>query len=485
MNKYVCTAIPYVNGAPHIGNALDYLLADIWARWQKERGFAVRFQVGTDEHGNKISAKAESENKTPKAYVDEKFIRFRELMDLMNVGWTDFIRTSDPEHEKRVQEIWQKLEPHIYKGEYKGWYCQGCEAFVSQKEAEENNFVCPDHQKPLTEVSEENYFLRMDDFAEKITRAIETDEMKITPAFRKKEFLNLVKNGMPDVSISRPRKSLTWGVAVPGDENQVIYVWIDALSNYITVLGYPDSDTYKDWWPASLQVVGKDILRFHAGIWPAILMGLDLPLPKEILVHGYITADGEKMSKTVGNVVDPFEVIAKYGVDAFRYYFTRHIPTMDDGDFSWTKMNEAYNNELANELGNLVSRVATMCEKYGISSEFDSSDYHQNLAKFAGFSEERFSELMDQLEFGSALEHAWKLVQGANRFIDEAKPWELAKTDFDKLQEVMRVLIVALRTIAEKLAIFMPATSAEILAIYEQPKIAKPDRILFEKKLDN
>ncbi|MCL2085402.1 methionine--tRNA ligase [Candidatus Saccharibacteria bacterium] len=481
MNKYVCTAIPYVNGAPHIGNALDYLLADIWARWQREQGNSVRFQVGTDEHGNKIAAKAESENKTPKEYVDENFVKFRELMEMMNTTWTDFIRTSDAEHEKRVQEIWKKLGPHIYKGSYKGWYCQGCEAFFSEKEAEGNEFFCPDHKRKLTEVSEENYFLRMADFEDRIVSAIEKDEMKITPSFRKREFLNMIKDGMPDVSISRPRKSLTWGVAVPNDPDQVIYVWIDSLSNYITVLGYPDNDEYKEWWPAELQIVGKDILRFHAGIWPAILLGLGLPLPKEILVHGHVTVDGEKMSKTVGNVVDPFEVIEKYGVDGFRYFFTRHVPTMDDGDFSWTKMEEAYNNELANELGNLVSRVAAMCGKYEIKNGFDDGEYREVFKKYAEFSEEKFASSMESLQFGQALEHVWRLVQGANRFVDENKPWELAKSDTEKLQETMRALVAAIRIIGEKTKVFMPATSERILAIYNASELQKLDEVLFAK----
>ena len=308
-NLYITTAIPYVNGAPHIGNALDYLLADIWTRYERQNGREVRFQVGTDEHGNKIAAKSAELGIAPQEFTDKMAPNFELFMKKLGADYTDFIRTTDPKHEAAVQYIWQKLAPHIYKDIYEGWYCQGHEAFFTEKEVTETSGVCPDHQTPYERVKEENYFLRCSDFSDQIREAIESGKMQIVPEFRKKEFLELIKDGVKDVSISRPKKSLSWGVPVPGDPTQIMYVWLDALCNYITVLGYPGDETWREFWPADVQVVGKDILRFHAGIWPAILLGLDMPLPKKILVHGFVNVGGAKMSKTVGNVVDPSQII--------------------------------------------------------------------------------------------------------------------------------------------------------------------------------
>ena len=341
---YITTAIPYANGAPHIGNALDYLVADIWARYQKQHGNDVRFQVGTDEHGNKIAEKAAQAGLTPQEYVDKNVLHFKELMDKIKTSYTDFVRTTDSHHIGASQYIWQKLQPYIYKGTYEGWYCTGCESFYTEKEVTENKGICPDHKIPFIHLSEENYYLRISDFTDKIKEAIQTDKMKITPEFRKKEFLKFLENGLDDVSISRPKRNLSWGIPVPGDPDQVMYVWIDALANYLTVIGYPDQPEWQEYWPANLQVIGKDILRFHAGIWPAMLLGLELPLPKEFLVHGHISSGGTKMSKSIGNVIDPNEIIDDYGLDAFRYYFSRHIPTLDDGDFTWDKFESSYNN---------------------------------------------------------------------------------------------------------------------------------------------
>ena len=312
-NVYITTAIPYVNGVPHIGHALDYCLADTCSRYHKMIGDTVRFQAGTDEHGNKIFLKAKELGMPVEEYVAENAGKFQDFIKKLGVSYTDFIRTTDAEHEKKCQEIWQKLAEHIYLEKYEGWYCTGCERFVTEKECEENHGVCPDHQKPYEKLEEENYYLRISDFKERIKNAIESDEMLILPEFRKKEILKLLADS-PDVSISRPRSQLTWGVAVPEDDSQVMYVWIDALANYITVLGYPKKDI-SDWWPAYAQFVGKDILRFHAIIWPAMLLGLGLPLPKTLVSHGMVLSNGQKMSKSIGNVVDPLEVLEKHGVE--------------------------------------------------------------------------------------------------------------------------------------------------------------------------
>ena len=478
-NLYITTAIPYVNGNPHIGNALDYLLADIWARYQRQNGRDVRFQVGTDEHGNKIAAKAAEAGIDPQAYTDQMYPNFQALMQKVGAQYTDFIRTTDGHHKGAVQYIWQQLKPYIYKSTYQGWYCMGHEAFFTDKEVEETAGVCPDHQTPYQQVSEENYFLKTSEFSSKIRDAIESGEMKIVPEFRKKEFLNLMKDGLPDVSISRPRKSLTWGVAVPDDPNQVMYVWVDALSNYLTVLGYPDKSEWQQYWPADIQVVGKDILRFHAGIWPAMLLGIGVSLPKTLLVHGFVNVGGAKMSKTVGNVVDPNDVIDQYGVDAFRYYFARHIPTQDDGDFTWERFETAYNTELANDLGNLVARVANMLIKYQAGvvgdvplGEHDMREYH------AAF---------ERLEFNKALDEVWQMVRSLNKYIDDVKPWEIAKRkekDPDAephLAEVLGHCVGNLLQIADLLVPFMPNTAGIIHGTFESGVVSQMPSIMFPK----
>ena len=461
-HAYITTAIPYVNGEPHIGHALDYLLADVWARYQRQLGKVVRFQTGVDEHGNKIAAKAAEQSLTPQAYVDNMYGNFKEMIHALNVDTTDFIRTSDIKHKAAVQYIWLQLEQAglIYKNTYEGWYCQGCESFITDKEAAENNGICPDHQTPYQRLSEENYYFRASTFTDRITQAIESGKMKIVPDFRKKEFLSLIKDGLQDVSVSRPAKNLSWGVPVPNDPTQVMYVWLDALSNYITVLGYPNDPTWKDFWPADVQVVGKDILRFHAGIWPAMLMALDLPLPKVLLVHGHITSGGAKMSKSVGNGVDPREVLRDYGVDAFRYYFLRYIPTQDDGDFTWERFEAAYNGELGNDLGNLVQRVIAMTVKYQAGVIDDLPPNRHDMGPYR--------EAMENFEFNRALDEVWVMVRSLNQYIDRVKPWEVAKkreTDPESqahLAEILSHSAGTLLQIAELLAPFLPETSRKI-----------------------
>ncbi len=478
-NLYVTTAIPYVNAKPHIGNAMDYLLADIWARYQKRQGKTVRFQVGTDEHGNKIAAKAQEANLSPKEYVDSMFGNFKALMGAVGADYTDFVRTTDIHHEAAVQFIWERIRPYTYKSSYEGWYCTGCEAFYTDKEASDNNGVCPNHQKPFERIAEENYFLKLSEFAPKIREALDTRKFDIVPEFRKKEFIALLDSGLRDVSISRPKKTLSWGVPVPFDPEQVTYVWLDALSNYITVLGFPDNAEWQEFWPADVQVIGKDIMRFHAAIWPAMLMALDLPLPKKLLVHGFVNVGGSKMSKTVGNVVDPMEIISGYGVDAFRYYFSRHIPTLDDGDFTWEKFETAYNNELANELGNLVSRVAKMVLNYqagvvgdAIKAEHDAQAYHDAMAGF---------------EFNKAMDATWQMVRTLNQYIETVKPWEVAKklqTDADAeghLAEILGYCVGSLEQIAQLLWPFLPTTSEIITKTFEGGVVRDTGGIMFPK----
>ncbi|MBP5634298.1 methionine--tRNA ligase [Candidatus Saccharibacteria bacterium] len=466
-NIYITTAIPYVNGNPHLGHAMDYILADVLRRYMMMQGNNVRLQAGTDEHGSKIYKKAADNNMPVKEYVDQNSQKFQDFIHSLGVDYTDFVRTTDADHERRCQQIWEKLGDHIYKSKYEGWYCEGCEGFITDKEYEENEGVCPDHKKPYVKLSEENYYLRISDFKDRIREAIESDEMKITPVFRKKEFLNLLKD-MPDVSISRPKESVEWGVPVPGDDSQVMYVWIDALSNYITILGYPEKDI-SDFWPANTQIVGKDILRFHAGIWPAMLLGLGLPLPKNLLAHGFITVNGEKMSKSIGNVIDPVEILDKHGLVPFRYYFLRHASTTDDADFTWEKYEAAYN-ELANDLGNLVQRLSTLAKKNEIAGQ---QGELKDLPEF--------DERMQKYEFNFAFEILWKQIMDLNKRIDEEKPWALAKTDPAKAKEVLISLIKDLLDANKRLAIFIPDTAEQIEAIFTAKQIAPPETPLFPK----
>jgi methionyl-tRNA synthetase len=446
---------------------MDYLLADVLRRYMMFQGKTVRLQAGTDEHGSKIFKKAAELNIPIQEFVDQNSQKFQDFIHSLGVEYTDFVRTTDPDHERRCQAIWTKLSDHIYKDKYEGWYCEGCEGYVTEKEYNDNHGECPDHKKPYTKLSEENYYLRIADFKDRIREAIESDELKITPSFRKKEFLNMLKD-MPDVSISRPKEQVQWGIPVPDDENQVMYVWIDALSNYITVLGYPEKNISADW-PAHTQIVGKDILRFHAGIWPAILLGLGLPLPRNLLAHGWITANGEKMSKSIGNVIDPQEIIDKHGLAPFRYYFLRHASTTDDADFTWDKYEAAYN-ELANDLGNLVQRLATLCKKNNIPGQ-----------KVGQRPDEEFDRRMQKYEFNFAFDVLWDGISELNKRIDAEKPWALAKTDPEKAEKVLIKLVADLLAINDRLQIFLPDISAKIKEIFTAADIQPPVTPLFPK----
>lgn len=471
IKRYITTAIPYMNGAPHIGHALDYCLADVCARYYRNNGDEVRMQVGTDEHGNKIFQKAKELNIPVQEYVDKNKSIFESFIKQLGVSYTDFVRTTDVEHAKRVQEIWRRLSDHLYKAEYEGWYCVGCERYITETEYKENHGECPDHQKPYEKLKEENYYLRIADFKDEIRDAIVTDKIKVLPNFRKKEILKLLEDS-PDVSISRPVSQLTWGIPVPDDESQVMYVWMDALANYITVLGYPDQDI-SDWWPATAQFVGKDILRFHAIIWPAMLLGLNLPLPRVLVSHGMVLSDGQKMSKSIGNVVDPSEVLEKYGVDAFRYFFLRHIDTFADSDFTWEKYDRAYNNELANDLGNLVQRIATLASKNGIEKV--------TLLEVTRASDD-YIEMMDSFQYSKAFDLIWKRVQDINKQIDDEKPWELAKKgDDEHLRACMEDLINKLMRVCFELEPFLPSTVEKIREVFAGEVIKPPETPLFPR----
>jgi methionyl-tRNA synthetase len=471
---YVATAIPYVNDKPHIGHGLDYTLADVLARYHKQQGKDVFFEVGTDEHGSKIANKAAEAGMQPKAYVDSIVPLWQGFWNKLNIEPTAQIRTTSPEHEKTAQFIWTQLKDYIYKGTYEGWYCVGCECFVTDQQATANNGVCPDHQKPYEKLSEDNYFFKLSAFGQQIHDALIAGELKIVPEFRQNEILQLIKSGLEDISVSRPKNHLAWGIPVPGDDDQVMYVWFEALMNYLTILGYPNGEDFKKFWPPNVHVIGKDIIRFHAAIWPAMLIALDLPLPRALLVHGHVLAGGTKMSKTIGNVIDPIEVINQYGVDAFRYYFLRHIPTIDDGDFTWEKFENAYNNELGNELGNLVQRVTSMINRYqeGVIGDLPQPRHDSSPVQ----------REVDDFRFDRALEHIWVMIRNLNVYLEEVKPWEIAKNnDPEHLQEVLTYAAGGLQQIADLLRPFLPTTAETITTIFKGGVVRPYKGVLFPK----
>ena len=474
MNYFVTSSIPYVNGDPHIGHALEFIMADVLARSARKQGKNVIFSTGTDEHGDKIARKAIELKKTPKALSDEKSQLFRDLAKLLNISNDRFIRTTDAGHEQRAKIIWKQLEKDIYKSKYIGLYCTGCEEYVTESIAKENNNICPNHKQQYERLEEENYFFKLSSYSDQIRAAITAGTFEITPVTRRNEILSLISEGLEDVSISRPKDKLSWGISVPGDTSQVMYVWFEAVMNYITVLGYPEHADFKKFWPANVQVIGKDILRFHAAIWPGILLGLGLPLPEKLFVHGFVNIDNRKMSKSVGNVVTPGEVVKKYNADVFRYYMLRHIPSYDDGDFSWDAIENAYNNELANELGNAVQRTSVMISNYqnGIIGEMPEANHDTT----------SYWEAIGQCKFDRALDHVWELIKGLNQYIEQEKPWAIAKEeDSQHLQEVLAYQASNLLQIADLLEPFMPETGGKIRHVFEEGVIRPIKGTLFPR----
>ncbi|MCX6791253.1 MAG: methionine--tRNA ligase [Candidatus Gribaldobacteria bacterium] len=363
---YLTTSIAYTNSAPHIGFALELIQADVIARYNRLLSKDVWFLTGTDEHGSKIERKAKEEGKNTIEFCDEISSQFKALKEALNLSTDDFIRTTDQKrHWPTVQAIWKILQESgkIEKKAYQGLYCVGCEAFITAKDLVEGK--CPLHNKEPETVEEENYFFKLSEYQEPLKKILENNEIKIIPESRRNEMLNFIKEGLEDVSCSRDSKVLSWGVPVPDDESQTIYVWFEALINYVSALGYltADDEKFKKYWPANFHFIGKDITRFHTLLWPAMLLGLGIELPKNVFVHGYITVGGKKMSKSLGNVVDPFELVQKYGTDLVRYFLLREISPTEDGDFTYEKLTERYNADLANGIGNLLARVVTLANK--------------------------------------------------------------------------------------------------------------------------
>ena len=472
---YITSSIPYINSEPHLGFAMELIIADVLARYARKQGKDVIFSTGTDEHGGKIAEKAEKVGISTKEFSDSMSKKFQELTALLNISNNRFIRTTDKTHESIAQTIWKKLEEDIYKSKYVGWYCTGDEAFFTEVEVKANKGICPNHNRPYEKIEEENYFFKLSKYGPRIIEAIKDDSFRIIPATRRNEILSLIESGLEDISISRPKDKIEWGIDVPGDNSQVIYVWFEALMNYLSGLGYPDNTDFKDYWPPNIQVIGKDIIRFHAAIWPAILLGLKIKLPETLYVHGFINIEGQKMSKSLGNAVSPEDIVANYGTDPLRYYLLRHIPSYADGDFSIAKFIDSYNHELANELGNALSRTLAMVDQYlgGKIGEIklpshDTADYEQAI---------------NDCRLDRALEDVFNQIRGLNQYIEEEKPWQLAKSkDAEHLKEVLAYQVGSLIEIADLLEPFLPETSLKIKAAFEGGQTHKMTETLFPKR---
>lgn len=463
--RYITCAIPYVNSHPHQGHALEFIQGDIIARYHRLLGEDVILLSGADENALKNVQAAEEAGENVQSFVDKNAQLFEELAKKINVQFDIFQKGSDKKHHQSSQKLWQLCNEagDIYKKAYRGLYCIGCETFYTSDELDENG-ECFEHPgKKLTEIEEENYFFRLSKYQDKLIQIIETDEYKIIPISKKNEALSFIKSGLQDISISRTNgRAKNWGVPVPNDLTQKIYVWMDALNIYQSGVGFGwDKDQYKKWWPADLHLIGRGILRFHAVYWPAFLLSAGLYLPKKLLVHDYITINGQKMSKTLGNIIDPLEVMKKYGVDALRYYLLAKISPFADGDYSDNKMLEAYNADLANGLGNLVARVAKLCENNNIIAP-------QLPVTF----DPKMTDHLENYKFNEALSHIWREIGTADKKINIEKPWEL---DGDKTKEVLLDLVKRIQHIGFNLQPFMPQTAEQILKQFSgQIKSDKP-----------
>lgn len=462
-NFYITTTLPYVNAAPHIGFALEIIQADSIARYKKLAGFDVFFNTGTDEHGVKVYRKAQEEGKDTQKYVDEYAAKFDDLKKALNLSYNSFIRTTDVCHIKAAQEFWKRCDKagDIYKKKYKTKYCVGCEAEKTDSELE--NDCCPIHPKMKIElIEEENYFFHFSKYQGKILDFYEKNPEFVVPNFRFNEIKNFVKSGLEDFSISRLKEKMPWGIPVPDDADHVMYVWFDALVNYISCLGWPaDMEKFQKYWPG-VQVAGKDNLRFQSLVWQAMLMSAGVPTSKQIIIHGFITSGGQKMSKSLGNVVNPYDVVNKYGTDALRYFLTREILPFEDGDFTYAKFEETYTANLANGLGNLVARSLAMAEKMANGKwQMANSKQKSKMESEVKNYWQKYEEAINSYKLNEAMNEVWKLISVCDEYVEETKPWKL---EGEEKEIAVYNLLESLRYIAWLIRPFMPETSDKIFA---------------------
>lgn len=461
---FISTALYYVNALPHIGHALELIQTDVLARYHRSLSEEVLFLSGTDENSLKNVQAAEKQGIPVKEFVDQNADKFYELKKILNLSFDDFIRTTEKRHIKGVEKLWLACKKDIYKKKYKGLYCVGCEEFYKENELE--NDFCPEHRVKLDLIEEENYFLKLSKYQDQLKEIIESDKIKIIPETRKNEVLSFLNSGLQDICISRSKeRSHGWGIPVPGDPNQIIWVWFDALSNYINALGYgTDKEKFQDWWQKNenkLHVIGKGILRFHAVYWSGMLLSAGINLPERIFVHEYITVDNQKMSKSLGNVINPFELVEKYGTDAVRYFFLREIPSFKDGDFSYQRFEERYDSDLAKGLGNLVARLLTLADKSEIKSEVleieqvKNTDFQKKIDEV----QEKYKKALEEFKLNEALALIWELISFCDEHIEKNKLWE----KIENQEADILYLLYTIAKISKLLEPFLPETSNKIL----------------------
>jgi len=462
---YITTAIDYVNGDPHVGHALEKIQADVVARYHRILGEDVFFLTGTDENSLKNVQAAEKEGIAVKELVDRNAKRFYDLKDILNLSFDDFIRTTEKRHVLGVEKLWKACQKDIYRKKYRGLYCVGCETFLTESELVDG--LCPEHKIAPELIEEENYFFKLSKYQKELKKLIETDKFKIIPQTRKNEVLSFINSGLEDICISRSiERAHGWGIPVPGDSSQVIWVWFDALANYITAVGYgSDEKRFLKTWPANLHIIGKGILRFHAVHWPAILLSAGIELPQSLFAHGYITVDGSKMSKSLSNVINPFDLVKKYGTEPVRYFLLREMPSTQDGDFTYEKFEERYKADLANGLGNLVARIITLASKLNIDKIGNDIENAQIKQAAEEAQKERNNALLD-LRFNDSLVAIWQLIGSCDKYIEQTKPWEQSVNQ----KAVVKDLLLALNYIAKMLGPFLPQTSEKIFKQIKEKK---------------